>query len=96
MLLLARVLYWAGKIFDYALLARAVLSWVVGMHMTNNETVVKIYDALIKVTEPIVSPVRNLINKYFRTSVIDWSVFATMILVGLVVNIVVKILLMLA
>ena len=85
-----------GRLFDYALLARVILSWVVGMHMTNNETVARIYDALIKFTEPIVSPVRNLINKYFRTSIIDLSVFATMILVGLAVRVIVQLLLMLA
>ena len=85
-----------GRIFDYALLARAILSWVVGMRMTNNDTVVRIYDALIRFTEPIVSPVRNLINRFFRTSMIDLSVFATMILVGLAVRVIVQVLLMLA
>ncbi|MBO4235624.1 MAG: YggT family protein [Firmicutes bacterium] len=96
MVLVAQAVYWMGRIFDYALLARAILSWVVGMRMTNNDTVVRIYDALIRFTEPIVSPVRNLINRFFRTSMIDLSVFATMILVGLAVRVIVQVLLMLA
>lgn len=96
MVLVAQAIYWMGRLLDYALLGRAILSWVVGMNMTHNETVAKIYDALFKFTEPIVSPVRNLINRFFRTSMIDWSVFATMILVGVVVRVVVQLLLMLA
>lgn len=96
MILIAQALYWMGRIFDYALLARAILSWIVGMNMSQSEALAKIYDALVRFTEPIVSPVRNLLNRFFRQSMIDFSIFATMILVGLVVNIVVRILLKLA
>ena len=85
-----------GRLFDYALLARAILSWVVHMNFNGSATLGKIYDALVKFTEPIVSPVRNLINRFFRTSIVDWSIFATMILVGLAINIIVPLLLMLA
>ena len=96
MVVLAQTIYWFGRIVDYALLARAILSWVVRSNYGSGDVLSKIYDALVKYTEPIVSPVRNLINKHFRTGMIDWSIFATMVLVGLVVNIVVRLLLMLA
>lgn len=95
MIALAQAIYWFGRIVDYALLARAILSWVVRTGYGSGNTLSRIYDYLVKYTEPIVSPVRNLINRFFRTGMIDWSIFATMILVGLVVNIVVRILLML-
>lgn len=93
---LARAVYWMGRVANLALFARAILSWVVTMNFGRENTLSKVYDVLIKYTEPIVSPVRNLINKYFRTGMFDWSVFATMVFLGIVVNIVVRVLLMLA
>ena len=81
---------------DLALLGRAILSWIISLNFGRENTLSKIYDVLVKFTEPVVAPVRNLINKYFRTSIFDWSILATMVLLSLVVNIVVKVLLMLA
>ena len=96
MIVLAQTVFWMGRIIDYALLGRVLLSWIVMLNRGGESILTKIYDVLVKYTEPIVSPVRNLINKYFRTSIFDWSILATMLIVGLVVNIVVKVLLMLA
>lgn len=96
MIVLAQTIFWFGRIIDYALLARAILSWFVRTNYGGENVLAKIYDVLVKYTEPIVSPVRNLINRFFSSSIIDWSIFATMILVGLVVNVIVRVLLMLA
>ena len=93
MLVLARTVYWMGRVFSLALLGRAIMSWVVMMNFGRDNFLTKVYDALIKFTEPIVNPVRNLINKYFRTGMFDWSIFATMVLVNLVAGIVVRVLL---
>ena len=95
MLVLIRTLYWMERVVSLALLCRVILSWVVTMNFGRENIPAKIYDVLVRYTEPIVAPVRNLINKHFRTGMIDWSIFATMILLGLVVNIVVRVLLML-
>ena len=96
MVVLAQAIFWFGRIVDYALLARAILSWFVRSNYGDENILAKIYEVLVKYTEPIVSPVRNLINRFFRTSIIAWSIFATMILVGFVVNVIVRVLLMLA
>lgn len=96
MIILAQTIFWLGRIFTYALLGRAILSWFVGMRYNSGSVLPRIYDFLVRFTEPVVSPVRELISRYFRTGMLDFSIYATMILTQLVVRIVVTILLRLA
>ena len=94
MLVLARTVYLMGRVASLALLCRAILSWVMVMNFGRNNILSKVYDVIVKYTEPIIAPVRNLINKHFNTGMFDWSVFATMVLISVVSNIVVRVLLM--
>ena len=93
MITLARGLVYFGDIITTCLFARAILSWFV---RGGNGTLGTIYEYLVKFTEPIVSPCRKLLNKYLNTGMMDFSIFAAMILVELVVRVLVRVLLVLA
>ena len=82
-----------GDIISTALLVRALMSWIVpisGAGLVRN-----IYDVLVRLTEPIVSPCRSFLNKYFNTGMVDFSVFVAMILVELVTRVLVRVLILL-
>lgn len=95
-IVLARAIYWMGNIFTYALFGRAILSWFARASYNGGNVIVRVYDVLVRFTEPIVSPVREFLSRHFRTGMFDWSIFATMILVELVVQVIVRGLLFLA
>ena len=82
-----------SEIFTTLLFARAVLSWFAG---NAQPQIRKIYDVLVKITEPVVDPCRKLMARFFNTGPIDFSVLVTMILVSVVARILVRVLLILA
>ena len=93
MVLLIRVIYYFGNLLSSAMIARALLSWFVRGRRSG--IVGTIYEFLYKITEPIVAPCRKLMNKYFNTGMLDFSIFVAMILVELVTKLIIRLLVML-
>ena len=48
-------------IFTFAILAKVLMSWVINMGNSRNETVITIYQVLTQITEPILGPLRRII-----------------------------------
>lgn len=71
------------QIMEYAILARVLLSWI---PLPNNQFTRLLY----QITEPILGPVRSLINKspIGGNSMIDFSPIVAFLLIGLVRNLV--------
>ncbi len=63
-------------IFSYILLIRAILSWF----MTPNNP---IYSFIIRITEPFLYPIREILSKVFRNSFLDFSVIFGFLLLWL-------------
>jgi len=76
------------KIMEYAILARVLLSWI---PLPNNQFTRLLY----QVTEPILSPVRALLNKspIGGNSMMDFSPIVAFMLIGVVRNIIITLLL---
>ena len=91
MLILARIVVYFGNVISTALVLRAILSW---FSRGGNNMIYKVYSFLHAFTEPIVSPVRNLMSKYFNTGMFDFSIFVTMVLVSFVTRVIVRLLLL--
>ena len=91
MLTLARIIVYFGDVLSTALMLRAILSWFI---RSGNGIVTKIYGFLYKITEPIVSPCRSFMMKFFNTGMFDFSLIVAMILVELVTRVLVRILLL--
>lgn len=92
MQILARAVNWFAEILEFALIARAIMSWFVSNPYS---TAGKIYSFLLGITEPIVSPIRNSLSKRGSMGGIDWSVFIAFLLIDVVQSVVVRLLLML-
>lgn len=88
--ILCRAIQMFADLIAWALVLRAVLSWFA---RDPNSTVGKIYIALIKLTEPIVSPCRKALSR-LNTGMFDFSVFLALIMVQAVGNILVRLILM--
>jgi len=87
MIFLAQVVDIVATILIYCLLARAVLSWFVvsgqrgyGYGARQQSPLLRIYQVLGSVTEPIVRPVRRLLSR-FNTGPVDFSPMAAMLLI---------------
>ena len=80
------------EILILALVARAILSWI--MHSGNkyNQGLAKAYTFLGLITEPLVSPVRKLLSKFISTGPLDFAPIVTMFLIIIVQNILLRIL----
>lgn len=73
-------LYLFERVFLALLVARALFSWFV--QPGSYSSIGKSFEWLIRITEPIVSPCRALLDKAgLRTGMLDFSVFLAMILV---------------
>ena len=92
MLTLARTILYFGNLLSTALVVRALLSWFV--RFNGNNIISKIYEFLYKITEPIVSPIRNFMMNHFNTGMFDFSILVTMILIEVVTRILVRLLVM--
>ncbi len=81
------------KIFEAALIARVLLSW---LPISRNN---KLIDLLYAITEPVLAPIRNMLSRSrFMSnsmfSMIDFSPIVAFLLISLIRNIVVRILIM--
>ena len=79
------------KIFEFALLARVLLSW---LPISRGN---KLVGFLYMITEPVLEPIRNMLNKSkllnnSMLSMIDFSPIVAFLLVDVVRNIVIMIL----
>ena len=71
-----------GEIITWAILIRALVSW---LPISQGNFILRILDA---VTEPVISPVRALMNKIIKRPVmIDFSPVIAMILVEIIVGV---------
>lgn len=75
------------NIMEYAVLARVLLSWI---PLPNNQFTRLLY----QITEPILGPVRSLLNKSAigGNSMLDFSPIVAFILIGLVRSIILRLL----
>jgi YggT family protein len=79
----------------YALIGRAILSWVVNPYTSRpGSPLVQIYNLLGVITEPVVAPIRKLMSR-FNTGPMDFSIFVAMIILIFLERIVTRILYML-
>lgn len=77
--LLIRAISWFAQLIMLLLMARAILSWFA---RNPSSTVGKIYQVVIRLTEPIVEPCRNLMSR-FNTGMFDFSVLIAFFLVDI-------------
>ena len=91
MITLIRAIVWFGDIISFLLLVRVIMSWL-RMALSGNRLFSTINEIVYKLTEPLVAPVRNLMNRYVDTGMFDFSIFVTMILIELVTRVVVRLL----
>jgi YggT family protein len=90
MLLLATIIMLLIRVLIYCLLARSVLSWIVysGYQYNRNSSILmKIYNVLSAVTEPLVGPIRRYLSR-FNTGAFDFAPLAAMILLMILQRIV--------
>lgn len=75
------------NIMEYAILARVLLSWI---PLPNNQFTRLLY----QITEPILGPVRSLLNKspIGGNSMLDFSPIVAFLLIGFVRNIILRLL----
>ncbi|MBS3994602.1 MAG: YggT family protein [Alkaliphilus sp.] len=65
-------------VIDFLILARIILSWI---NPNPNSTVTKI---LYQLTEPILSPFRNLLHRFGLVGAIDFSPFIAVIALNII------------
>lgn len=75
------------QIMEYAILARVLLSWI---PLPDNQFTRVLY----QITEPILGPVRSLLNKspIGRNSMMDFSPIVAFLLIGFVRNFIINLL----
>ena len=68
-----------GEIITWAIIIRALVSW---LPISQNSFIIRMLDA---VTEPVVSPVRNIVGRIIkRPMMIDFSPLIAMVLVDII------------
>lgn len=80
-ILLAQIITWVCNILVFILIIRSVLSWIVYSGYQYNSTLHRVYDVLGAITEPIVSPVRRLLSRYFRMGPVDFAPVVTFFII---------------
>lgn len=80
---------WVLKIVKYAVLARVIISW---LPIPRENQIIRL---LYQITEPILAPIRNIIERssFGRNMMIDFSPVLAFILIGVLENILARILL---
>ena len=91
-LILAQIISWVCNILILILLARSVLSWVVFSGYRRNPTLMKIYQVLTDITEPIVAPLRRLISRFVRPGPVDFAPLLAFFLLIIISRILTRIL----
>lgn len=76
------------KIFEFALIARVLISW---LPVSRDN---KLVDLLYNVTEPVLAPIRNMLNrsslmKNSMLSMMDFSPIVAFLLIGVLRNVIV-------
>ena len=68
-----------GEIITWAIIIRALVSW---LPISQNSFIIRMLDA---VTEPVVSPVRNIVGRIIKSPMmIGFSPFIAMVLVDII------------
>ncbi len=86
-LLLIQAVRWFVEVIQLAMILRAVMSWFV---RDLNTGIGKLYSILTQITEPMVAPIRNIINRYGGTGGIDWSVLIAFLFVQFIGNVIIR------
>jgi YggT family protein len=77
------------KLLVYLILGRAVLSWFV---RNPYDTVGKIYNVIIQITEPILAPCRKLLSRFGLMGMIDLSPILALIALSVIYRILLSVL----
>lgn len=76
------------QILIYLILGRAILSWFV---RNPYGSLYKVYSAILQITEPILSPCRNLLSRFGMGGTIDFSpilaIVGLTVINGFIINI---------
>lgn len=89
--ILVRAIYWFAQILTFMLVMRAVFSWFARDPYSTSG---RIYSVLIRLTEPVVSPCRQLLYKLnINTGMLDFSVLIAFFLIEIVANVLARIVL---
>lgn len=75
--IIMRAISWFSQLIVFALMLRAILSW---FGQDPYSSAGKIYRIMVRVTEPVVAPCRQLLSR-FNTGMMDFSVFLAFFLV---------------
>ena len=84
---LIELIQWVFRLLYFAILARIILSVVIPMLGANpNALLLQVYQGLGLVTEPILAPIRNLLNKVLPSALgmFDFSPIVAIILLQVV------------
>lgn len=73
-----RPLIWLIALYEVAILLRCIFSWV---HTDPNTPVVQF---LTRITEPVLAPVRKLLDPWQRKTALDFSPFIVLLVLELV------------
>ncbi len=87
-MILAYTIQRFGNLLELILCARAILSWFA---RDPYSTAGKIYNALVRFTEPIVAPCRKLLSR-FNTGGLDFSLLLCMVFIEIITSILIRIL----
>ncbi len=90
---LVRAISLFASLLSFALVAMCVLSFVVAYNPYSSAG--KIYQVLVKITDPIVMPFRRLMSR-FNTGMVDFSPMLAMIAIQIVERILIRIIIMFA
>jgi YggT family protein len=87
--LIFSAIIWLLRIMQYIILARVIISW---LPIPKENQFIRL---LYQITEPILSPIRNIIGRssFGKNSMIDFSPILAFILIGLLQNILARVLL---
>lgn len=91
-IILIRAIYWFAQVLTMLLVLRAILSWFA---QNPYSSLGRIYGILLRLTEPIVNPCRNLLRRLnINTGMLDLSVLVAFFLIEIVSNVLVRIVLL--
>lgn len=87
-MMLAYTIQRFGNLLELILCARAILSWFA---QDPYSTPGKIYQFLVRFTEPLVAPCRKLLSR-FNTGMFDFSVLLCLLFIQIITSVLVRIL----
>lgn len=85
--ILVRAVTWFAQILTMLLVLRAILSWFYNA----NSFIKELYGITLQLTEPMVAPVRNFINKQVGgQSMIDFSLIIVFFIIEIIAKLLIK------